>query len=227
MTIKTKNETSNKLLKIAKQFYKNRDKSHDLDHCLKVKKNSLDLCKSMNISDYNTLFKIETAAILHDVWDHKYVNDTSFIKKQVRDKLLLIYFSEHDIQDIFIIIDNVSFSKEIKQRNSNTSLISNNLNLKHLQQMRDIVSDADKLEMLGKHGIKRIVLYEKHINPKSTIEEYVSKVKHYYSNKIKLLIDENYIKTEHAKFIAIKLINEMDELIDNEKLLIKYIKKNI
>ena len=227
MTIKIKNETSNKLLKIAKQFYKNRDKSHDLDHCLKVKKNSLDLCKSMNISDYNTLFKIETAAILHDVWDHKYVNDTSFIKKQVRDKLLLIYFSEHDIQDIFIIIDNVSFSKEIKQRNSNTSLISNNLNLKHLQQMRDIVSDADKLEMLGKHGIKRIVLYEKHINPKSTIEEYVSKVKHYYSNKIKLLIDENYIKTEHAKFIAIKLINEMDELIDNEKLLIKYIKKNI
>ena len=227
MTIKTKNETSNKLLKIAKQFYKNRDKSHDLDHCLKVKKNSQDLCKYMNINDYNTLFKIETAAILHDVWDHKYVNDTSFIKKQVRDKLLLIYFSEHDIQDIFIIIDNVSFSKEIKQRNSNTSLISNNLNLKHLQQMRDIVSDADKLEMLGYSGIKRIVLYQKHINPKSTIEEYVSKVKHYYSNKIKLLIDENYIKTEHAKFIAIKLINEMDELIDNEKLLIKYIKKNI
>ena len=227
MTIKIKNETSNKLLKIAKQFYKNRDKSHDLDHCLKVKKNSLDLCKSMNISDYNTLFKIETASLLHDAWDHKYVNDTSLIKKQVRDKLLLIYFSEHDIKDIFIIIDNVSFSKEIKQRNSDTVLISNNLNLKHLQQMRDIVSDADKLEMLGKHGIKRIVLYERHINPKSTIEEYVSKVKHYYSNKIKLLIDENYIKTEHAKFIAIKLINEMDELIDNENLLIKYIKKNI
>tara|TARA_B100001094_G_C18007473_1_gene708373 strand:- start:36 stop:296 length:261 start_codon:yes stop_codon:yes gene_type:complete len=73
---------------------------------------------------------------------------------------------EYKNKNIEIIINNISLSPEIDLRKNNESL-----NLKHLQLMRDILSDADKLEILGLSGIKRIVEFEMFKNSKVKSDE--------------------------------------------------------
>jgi len=203
---------STELSNMAKKMYKGRDISHGLHHVSKVRDNAMLICKKLNITDSYQLIKIETAALFHDLWDHKYVNPASMEYKRIKDKfkdqLKKRFFSDHEIKDVEIIIDNVSLSREIELRSTN-SLLS----LKHLELMRDIVSDADKLEMLGMSGIERIVELEMHKNPNTKSEELKNIVKKVYNEKISKLLDENYIKTKPAREMARPLMQEMKNYI--------------
>lgn len=200
------------LTKIAKKMYKGRDTSHGIHHVKRVRDNAMMICKKKNIMDTNILLKIEAAALFHDLWDHKYVVPLSYnyksIKEQFYSKLKNQYFSDHDIKDIEIIIDNISFSREIQIRNENKYL-----DLKHLQLMRDIVSDADKLEMLGKSGIERIIEHEIYKYPNKKSHDLKMTVKDIFNNKIKKLIEENYIKTDIGIELAKPLMQEMKNYI--------------
>ena len=115
---------------------------------------------------------------------------------------------DQEIKDIEIIIDNVSLSREIELRSTDKLL-----SLKHLQLMRDIVSDADKLEMLGMSGVQRIVELEMHKNPNTKSEELKNIVKTVYNEKISKLLDENYIKTKPAREMARPLMQEIKNYI--------------
>lgn len=205
-------QVSMQLIQLAKKMYQGRDKSHGISHVTKVRKNALMICKKLNITDLTTLLKIETAALFHDLWDHKYVDHSSknyvTIKKNLHTELRKMYFSDHDIQDIEIIINNVSLSREMCLRKKDVCL-----NLKHLQLMRDIVSDADKLEMLGLHGIDRIVEYQMYKFPDSKSYELKKIVKDVYNEKISRLLIDNYIKTHPARELAQPLMQEMDNYI--------------
>ena len=88
------------------------------------------------------------------------------------------------------------------------------LSLKHLQLMRDVVSDADKLEMLGISGIERIIEFQMHKYPNTKSHELKSIVKKLYDTKIRKLLDENYIKTEPGREMAIPLMQEMKNYVD-------------
>jgi HD superfamily phosphodiesterase len=204
---------SSKLEKIAQKMYKGRDSSHGIHHAVKVRNNAMLLSEKMNINDKNILIKIEAAALFHDLWDNKYVEYANNKYKDIKDtfykNLRREYFSDHDIKDIEIIIDNISLSREIKFREENIEM-----NLKHLQLMRDIVSDADKLEMLGLNGINRIIEYQMYKFPKTKSEELKEIVKKVYDNKISKLIEYNYIRTEPAKEMARPLMNEMKAYIE-------------
>lgn len=203
---------STELINMAKIMYKGRDASHGIHHVCKVRDNAILICKKLNITDSYQLIKIETAALFHDLWDHKYVHPASMEYKRIidkfKDELKKRYFSDQEIKDIEIIINNISLSREIELR-STDSLFS----LKHLQLMRDIVSDADKLEMLGKSGIERIVKFEIHKNPNTKSEELKNIVKDVYNEKISKLLDENYIKTKVGREMAIPLMQEMENYI--------------
>ena len=80
--------------------------------------------------------------------------------------------------------------------------------------MRDIVSDADKLEMLGKSGIERIIQYQMHKNPNTTSDELKIIIKDVYDTKISILLDENYIKTQAGREMAKPLMQEMKKYIE-------------
>lgn len=200
------------LLNLAQKLYRGRDKSHGLTHVKKVRENALLICNKLNVTDPTTLIKIETAALFHDLWDHKYVKQDSWdyvnIKNNFYHELKNRYFSDHDIQDIEIIINNISLSYEMKLRKNNDEL-----DLKHLQFMRDIVSDADKLEMLGIHGFDRIIEYQMYKYPRSSSNDLKRIIKNVYETKISKLLSHNYIRTEPAKELARPLMQEMDNYI--------------
>lgn len=225
------NITSNKLISLAKLLYRGRDVSHGIEHVMKVRENSLKLAKKLNVKESIELIKIETAALFHDLWDSKYIkNDKEYIsvRNNFRRELSAIYFSTHDITEIEIIIDNVSLSKEIRRKSSrHKNKIIDNMKckesekepekeipeLKHLQLLRDIVSDADKIEMLGNEGIKRIVDYEIFNRPQKTSKELEEVVLEVYDKKISKLLSENYIRTKPGREIAEPLMKETEFLI--------------
>jgi len=204
---------SGDLTKLAKVLYKGRDVSHGVHHVSKVRDNALLISRQLNITDSFRLIKIEAAALFHDLWDHKYVNPSSMEYKRTKDKfkyeLKKRLFSDQEIKDIEIIINNISLSREMELR-STDSLLS----LKHLQLMRDIVSDADKLEMLGISGIERIIEFQMHKCPNTKPEELKNIVKKVYNTKISKLLDENYIKTEPGRDMARPLMQEMKNYIE-------------
>ena len=204
---------SGDLTKLAKVLYKGRDVSHGIKHVSKVRDNALLISRQLNITDSYILIKIEAAALFHDLWDHKYVNSSSMEYKRIKDKfkyeLKRRLFSDQEIKDIEIIINNISLSREMELR-STDSLLS----LKHLQLMRDIVSDADKLEMLGILGIERIIEFHMHKYPNTKSHELKSVVKKIYNTKISKLLDENYIKTEPGRDMARPLMQEMKNFIE-------------
>ena len=207
------NKISYELEKLAKKMYKGRDISHGYHHVLKVRDNALIISQKLNIKDSYQLLKIETAALFHDLWDKKYIDAKSTEYETIKDKfhseLKKKLYSNQEIQDIEIIINNVSLSREMELRKSN-----NEFNLKHLQLMRDIVSDADKLEMLGLSGIQRIIEFQMHKYPNTKSEELKTIVKEVYNTKISKLLDDNYIKTEYGKEQARPLMQEMKNYIE-------------
>ena len=193
-------------------MYINRDLSHGINHVIKVRDNALNISNKLNITDINVLLKIESAALFHDLWDHKYVcplsSEYKDVKKKFSNELKLLFFSEHDIKDIEIIINNISLSHEMKLRKNNQEI-----NLKHLQLLRDIVSDADKIEMLGKNGIERIIEFEIHKNHQTKISTLNKTIKDIYDNKLSKLLIDKYIKTEPGIELAKPLIEELNEYI--------------
>jgi HD superfamily phosphodiesterase len=203
-----------KLIEIAKELYKDRDISHGYGHVARVRKNALKISKKLNIRDKTTLYKIESAALFHDLWDHKYLEIGSEeyfrVKKKLNNRLKDLLFSDHDIKDIEIIINNISLSREIRLRNQNIEL-----NLKHLQFIRDIVSDADKLEMLGIDGIQRIIDFEYYHYPDTNTEDLKKKIIEIYEKKINKLLDENYIRTDYARELAKPLMEKTELIINN------------
>ena len=198
---------------MATEMYKDRDISHGITHVLRVKKRAMLISKKLDITDSYLLLKIETAALFHDLWDHKYIEPKSIeyktTKDTFREKLNKRLFSDQERKDIEIIIDNISLSREIELRSNNEFL-----DLKHLQLMRDIVSDADKLEMLGISGIERIIEFQMHKCPNTKSHELKSIIKKVYNTKISKLLDENYIKTEPGRHMARPLMQEMKNYVD-------------
>ena len=201
------------LTKLAKVLYNGRDLSHGLQHVIKVRDNAMVISRQLNINDSYILIKIEAAALFHDLWDNKYVIPSSMEYKRTKDKfkyeLKKRLFSDQEIKDIEIIINNISLSREIQLRSTNKLL-----SLKHLQLMRDIVSDADKLEMLGMSGIERIIQFQMHKYPNTKSYELKSMIRKVFNTKISKLLDENYIKTKPGREMAIPLMQEIKNYIE-------------
>jgi len=208
-------------------YYKNRDESHGYQHVYSVYNIAKDIAKNLNINDKKQLLIIKCAALFHDAWDHKYITSDINIKSNLRNDLKRLdldnteldntKLDNKDIDNIFTIIDNVSFSKEY---NLNKSGILLDLpKIDNINIFRDIISDSDKIESLGLNGINRIFIYEYNLDKTQNIEYYISAIKKVYYNRVKIIIDQNYIKTEQGKHISKPLIDEMNNIINNENVL--------
>lgn len=147
-----------------------------------------------------------TAAWLHDVADHKYDHDGTL--EQRLDAFGTVNISNYN--EIKHVIKYVSFSTENKAILAGTPLNFPAILGAYYSQIRDIVSDADKLEAIGSIGIQRCVEYTTHTNPTYTHAQVISDVKKHADEKL-LRLASQFIKTPTARTIANIRHNEMEE----------------
>ncbi len=152
------------LLEFVKKICDNLEEGHNIDHVKKVLDRSKYIYNALCCPSGNDMNKMLIAvAILHDSFDHKFDPDGK--SKPFVKELLLKYFNSNDVDWIINIIDRISFSKE-------NEIIKNGRTLDWVYILgenglviRDIVSDADKLEAIGRIGIDRCLSYGKYKDP--------------------------------------------------------------
>ncbi len=187
----------------AESMLSDRDSSHGLDHCRKVTETALKINSTENDS-----LVIRAIAMFHDIYDHKYPNCAER-KQSVIDFLSELFLPEV-VKEIIIAIDSISFSAE-KRRGMNwyAPLLS-----KKMHALRNIVSDADKLEALGRDGFERCksFIIERSDNILTLTEEDVLlKVKEHCEEK--LFVMEPYFRTDIGRSLCILKTKELRECI--------------
>lgn len=155
------------------------------------------------------------AIILHDTYDEKLVDDQAEAKSVVQAKLDDMGIDEADQATIFLIIDNMSWSKE---RFGNPE---------PLPLEGQIVQDADRLEAMGLTGVVRTmqygiprghIIYDPSMPPRElkTKADYRSDegetiINHFYE---KLLLLPASLNTDEGKRIGAKRDAAMRAFID-------------
>ncbi|WP_251867754.1 HD domain-containing protein [Enterococcus malodoratus] len=182
---------------------------HDFYHVERVAKIAGKLAEEEGIQD--TLL-IEAASYLHDVIDDKVFADVESEKEALKKFLKGLSFSDESINEIFDIIENISFSKELELGKAELTLAG------------QIVQDADRIDALGAIGILRTAyygahtqspLYDPNLLPQEfkTKEEYRQKstvINHFYEKLFKLPATMN---TEAGKAEAQRRMVFMEEFL--------------
>ena len=213
------------------KYYIHRDESHGLEHVINVTNNAITIANTYDLNELEYKIII-LSSLLHDAYDSKYITDVQYIINDISHLLNDEGYSREHMDLIHNIIKNISFSKEVKERESNNDLLKI---IKHFdsdkeQLLRDIVSDADKIESLGITGIIRIIQYQnemmnKNIVPLSTIwyEIHLHHLHKIYNNRIVLLLSDNYIRTDIGRTIAKPFYHTIIDTFSNCDLLYDYI----
>ena len=199
-----------------------RDESHGYTHMEHVALNSViillgehnNVCSEI---DQNVLSKVIIVAWLHDVADHKYDKDGA-LNTLVNDFLMNLLNDEFECKLIMKIIDMISFSKENNALKAGKEIDFIKMLGITGAYVRNIVSDADKLDALGKGGLERcikysIFAYEQKHNIPIPINQLYNEVMHHADDKLLRLKDE-FIRTNTGKLIAVKLHSELLEEIN-------------
>lgn len=133
---------------------KDRDSSHDYSHMKTVYENAMKIMKETDNFKYTRDIKrwVTIVAWLHDVNDHKYVDaDDKRAEKSLKNMIKSL--DVHRYEELYDCIKFISFSRELR--------LGKGYYNKYLKDdmilVRNIVSDADKIEQLGLKGIDRIV----------------------------------------------------------------------
>lgn len=158
---------------------------HGMDHINRVVKNA----RKIQREEGGDLFLVLAGAYLHDVMDDKLVESPQKAREELNQLLISLELDKKTIEDLFEIIDNVSFSHQLEQ----TEPLKLSLEAK-------IVQDADRLDAIGAIGIGRTfyyggkkghTLYDSTIPPRDnmTKEDYrinQTVINHFYEKLFKL-----------------------------------------
>lgn len=136
------------------------DASHDFYHIERVRNLSLQIAAKEGVKD---LELVELTALLHDINDHKYIkkNDNNKNNDKIKEILNKYKISSEKQNKMNEIIDNMSFSKEIKIKNDteNKENYANYLKLFETNPEMGCIQDADRLDAIGAIGIGRTFCY--------------------------------------------------------------------
>lgn len=196
-----------------------RDSSHGYEHMVQVAENAKYIanCEGIGSMSYDLIVLV---AMLHDVADHKYdkngelmKNVELFVYHYVPKTFYGCVVSNEELGDIcknvVDCIDTISFSKEKKIGMG----YYENLMDSWFVNIRNVVSDADKLEALGTVGILRCIQYTVEHNPNISKEGVKQQlIKHCHE---KLFLLEEYMRTNTGKRLAKKRTDEMKEWMEN------------
>jgi HD superfamily phosphodiesterase len=184
-----------------------RDDSHGHAHMKAVAEMSRYIVEQdFNDESGHLMLDAVTAAWLHDIADHKYDHDGTLEQR-------LDAFGTANIpnyEEIKQVIKYVSYSTENKAILAGTPLDFPAILGAYYSQVRTIVSDADKLEAIGKIGIHRAIEYTTEAKPSFTTQQVIHDVwKHAHEKLLRLATE--FIRTPLARAIATRRHKEMEE----------------
>lgn len=207
-------ERWNKLSEFVRKTCLDRDESHGYEHMKTVAEISIqliqyDFCDRRQYK--NLMLDAMTAAWLHDIADHKYDKDGTL--QQILDEFGQKNISNY--KDIKQVIKYVSYSSENKAILARTPIDYDKILTPYYALVRHIVSDADKLEAIGKKGVSRALTYTRHANPTYTEAQLIADVRKHAHEKLLRLASE-FIRTPSAIVIAqkktVEMLNELQLL---------------
>lgn len=148
----------NRVIGYLESVFVGRDESHDINHSLRVYENCLKIMISEDIV-VNKEFSnfILVVSMCHDVPDHKYVgsgdtNTKESLVSSLREFLMGNGMTLKLIDIAIILIDNISWSKEMRGEN-------NKFKNPFHEMLRRLIQDADWLDALGSVGLERCIQY--------------------------------------------------------------------
>jgi len=208
------------LSEFVKTTCEGRDESHGYEHMRTVAKNSLIIYNPYRKDESDICDDIIVVAWLHDIGDHKY-DSTIETRNKMITFLDSIYHNKEKVEWILQIIEYISFSKEKKLRISNSEMNEKLEPLVWYNKLgdrgvliRNIVSDADKLEALGEIGLKRCIEFTRHKNPNFSDEQIYKAVKEHADEKLLILVKDRYIRTPIGIYLAKKLEQDLKNGLD-------------
>lgn len=169
-----------------------RDESHGYDHSIAVVKNAWSLLDPNSVS----IDDISFVAILHDVADHKYDTDGCW---KGRVKSLIEEHYGRCADDVWLAIDTISYSKEAK---NGMRWYESCFNDPYWLTVRNIVSDADKLEALYAIGAKRCLQYGAKAHPGATDKELIQHLNQHVLDKLSSL--HKFFRTDAGRTCALE-----------------------
>jgi len=177
---------------------------------------------------------VDTTALLHDVADHKYTQLDSSLQSKLRNFLNeltsdqnnrsqvegTVFKHLYNTKTILDIIERISFSRQQKEGKTDWHEVLGIWGI----LVRNIVSDADKLEAIGKTGIERcrdyiIEIYERnypnHSDSNPNKDNFVKDgiIEHYHE-KLKILASYRYMRTVPGWIWGQYLNRQMEVCID-------------
>lgn len=167
----------------------NRDPSHAFEHHLRVREIAT---KIHQVDETLQQFQrniVEIACLVHDIPDYKYREDPGATGYQ-------------DVHDFVMNLCGDTMARAVDQiiRNMSWSKRANNNIEEHWKYLRDIVSDADKIDALGPQGLQRAYDYSKRKRFANTHEGLVAEVKKHCNDKLNHLYSS--IVTTEGRRIA-------------------------
>lgn len=204
----TNQEIIEKTLAFVKSELKNAEGGHDWFHIERVWKNA----RTISQSEPANLLVVELGALLHDIADHKF-NDESIGISKARNFLESLHVDEGVIDHVLKIMKNISF----KGGNFQPDFSSKEL---------AVVQDADRLDAMGAIGIARAFNYggfkgrpmhDPSIKPMTgmTVEQYQQSkaptINHFYE---KLLLLKERMNTETGKRMAQQRHQYMEQYLE-------------
>ena len=139
---------------------RHRDASHGIEHFERVRVSAVELADETLPLSSDARLTLELAALSHDVLDHKYVaGDVATLRASMEDALKRLAGLDKDqVRAVCLVADNISLSKELRGE-----VDLGGLRRCGCLEIRNLVSDADKLDALGLHGLKRLAQYQAHL----------------------------------------------------------------
>ncbi len=183
----------NKVYSFVQASTINFDENHNHLHAKEVydlTQQILDIELGKNNYDYNLMM---ITSLLHDVCDEKYKNK-SITKQELHNFIDQIEPNKEKVKLIIKIIDNISYSKEIKL--GLDSFTSDEI------IYRNALSDADKILALGPKGIHRCFEYTRQNNLELNEEEITKIVIQHCHDKLLKLYSQNFIRTSYGRKLA-------------------------
>ena len=197
-----------------------RDSSHGMAHMMRVRKTALALADVVvprpGSNAVASALHIELTALAHDVRDHKYVTNqrsSNEALRRMRRALFLCGLSDADVYAVILAAENVSLSKQLSGE-----MQSDELERLGARWLRDVVSDADKLDALGVQGLERVAAFHRDeleqlrdvttLALSSRLRELSANVAEYRAS---------YLVFEESKTRAEVLLRQMRELLSNPR----------
>jgi HD superfamily phosphodiesterase len=224
----------------VEKYYKGRDSSHGMEHIRRVFFYLERIIE--DIEDENDKNIVRIAALFHDAYDHKYAPKENLqewidYKKRQINKSIDKYTTNKEQKLIHRIIDNVSFTKEKKKRGLNQVITIRLMNCHNNQKknnkeeyLRNIVSDADKLDAIGEEAIDRMYHYQEAYitHTKYSDEWFKCHIEHMQTHckeKLYILMEHNYIQTYKGREIGKEHLQELKDIVDDDVKLVDYIRE--